>query len=511
MQALCRWLFAAVLVTGCSAIAPAPTPTPTPTATSTATITPSPTITPTATATATPTATATATFTPSPTLTPSITPTASITPLPTVGFSFDRWTQVDLPASIREGITSPLIAFANSNDQSTIRNIATASPQNTQEVVYLVAPGNPGSKIPILTLDSSTSGQIFFSANGASVAYFRLDGLYILNLRLGFGGRIAPLTTLTQRGINSLPAWSPDGTRLAVTLDTGYALDIFQYNNQGERRINLTDHPASDFYPVWSPDGRHLAFVSDRLTCPSWTPGDANACDALTTPSSYGGTVFVLETETGELNQVGDVFTAEPPRWINNRQLVFAGGDITDLLNPQRTLWLADTDRFIPRQITLEGAPDILYLADAWSPDGSLVLFQRVTDSSSDIVMMTSAGQLIRARGEELNFPRYGMSADWSPDGTRVAMGGVNGACPYGVRVAETNFDLVATGNPPPSMCSPRYARTGGFMAFTGVNPRVDGRVDIYSASINGFDAVNLTADLRGQIIFLGWVGGQVP
>jgi hypothetical protein len=72
----------------------------------------------------------------------------------------------------------------------------------------------------------------------------------------------------------------------------------------------------------------------------------------------------------------------------------------------------------------------------------------------------------------------------------------------------DNALGFVARGNPPPSMCDPVFSPNGAFVAFTGINPRVDGRVDIYTANFNGFGAVNLTVDLQGQIQLLGWVEG---
>jgi hypothetical protein len=45
-------------------------------------------------------------------------------------------------------------------------------------------------------------------------------------------------------------------------------------------------------------------------------------------------------------------------------------------------------------------------------------------------------------------------------------------------------------------------------IAFAGINPRIDGRLDLYQANANGFSAVNLSTGLQGQIRILGWVGG---
>ena len=99
------------------------------------------------------------------------------------------------------------------------------------------------------------------------------------------------------------------------------------------------------------------------------------------------------------------------------------------------------------------------------------------------------------------------MSADWSPDGTRLVLGGSGGQCPYGIRVLDNEFDYVARGTSPGSVCDPVFSPDGQFIAYTAINPTVgDGRVDIYTTSPNGFSAVNLTANLRGQIVLLGWV-----
>lgn len=40
--------------------------------------------------------------------------------------------------------------------------------------------------------------------------------------------------------------------------------EIYVMNAAGSRLINLTSHPASDFFASWSPDGKKLVFVSER-------------------------------------------------------------------------------------------------------------------------------------------------------------------------------------------------------------------------------------------------------
>jgi Tol biopolymer transport system component len=76
------------------------------------------------------------------------------------------------------------------------------------------------------------------------------------------------------------------------------------------------------------------------------------------------------------------------------------------------------------------------------------------------------------------------------------------------VVVTDAQLGSIARGSPPPSMCDPRFAPDGRWIAFTGVIPNRDGRVDVYAANNNGFGAVNLTGSLLGTIDMLGWVGG---
>ena len=467
------------------------------------------------TATSTPTETATATLTPTMTLTPSITPTASVTPAPEIPFMSDQLALVDtMPDFLIDGIDSPLILFANNNNQSTIRNMSTAQPENTLQVLYVTQAGSL-DRTAILELEANEDNKFFPAANGNAIAYFLprgvFGGLYILNIvsPSGFSSstRIWATSSLSQRGILSEPVWTSDGEALAVTLQTAYDLDIFLYPRDGSIRTNITNSPSYDFWPVFSPDGQYMAFVSDRTACPSWNPGDANACDALTVPAPYGGTVYLMDLSTNEVRQVSEQFVTEPPRWINNNLLVIAAGDQTDLLNPQRSLWLANISTETVEHVQLAGDDDsVQYLADAWSPDGSSVIFQRATASQAEIVLMTTEGEVIRRRGEDLSFPRFGVSIAFSPRGDRIALGGVGGRCPFGIRVAERDFTWLASGTSP-SICNPVFSPDSQSIAFTGVTSDVDGRLDIYSSSAEGFSMVNLTADLRGMNTLIGWIG----
>jgi Tol biopolymer transport system component len=516
MRRLSVLILIALLTTSCAALTP-PTPTPTATPTLTPSVTPTATLTltptplpPTATATASPTAT----DTPTATATATITPTASITPEATSGFVFDNWKMADVSPDILQTLSIPVLAFINQNDRDGLGDRRTPQPATGLQTLYYVPPTDSAARVAILQTPSSTGNQIYISRNGRSIAYFIEDssgvatGLYVLDLQSRISARILPILSLVQRGMFSEPIWSPDGSNLAIALATGYDMDIFTIGRDGSNLQNVTPGGAYDFAPVWSPDGRYLAFLSDRDQCPSWIPGEANACDALTTAPPIGGQVYLLDVATGNTQRVSDVFVTERPRWINARNLVFASGDPTFGDN-ERRLFISDATTLQTREVRQrDGNENPIRLSDTWAPDGSAVIYQSVGTDSAEIVALYVDGSVI-GRITDLTFARFGLSASWSIDSSRIAIGGVNGQCPYGIHIfSGSALESITNGIAPPSMCNPSYSPDGQWLTFTGVNPTRDGRVDVYVAQINGFGSVNLTGSLRGSIQLLGWVGG---
>ena len=49
------------------------------------------------------------------------------------------------------------------------------------------------------------------------------------------------------------PTWSPEGTRIAFTIENPRRTEIYVMNSDGSGLTRLTDDPGEDFYPTWRP------------------------------------------------------------------------------------------------------------------------------------------------------------------------------------------------------------------------------------------------------------------
>jgi len=69
-------------------------------------------------------------------------------------------------------------------------------------------------------------------------------------------------------GLNSAPAWSADGRRMALSLSRDGNPEIYVHDFASGDLRRLTRHTAIDTEPAWSPDGRHIVFTSNRSGSP---------------------------------------------------------------------------------------------------------------------------------------------------------------------------------------------------------------------------------------------------
>src|SRR5262249_23182819 len=145
------------------------------------------------------------------------------------------------------------------------------------------------------------------------------------------------------------PSWSPDGSRMAVTLTRGGNADIYLLTPEGSIIKRLTDGPGIDTSPSWSPDGGQIAFVSNRLGNPQIyvMSADGGGPRRLTYQGTYNQTprwcpradtpmlaftgrdehlrfdVFTLDVRSGQVTRLtqnqGD---NEEPSWAPNCRVI---------------------------------------------------------------------------------------------------------------------------------------------------------------------------------------------
>lgn len=121
----------------------------------------------------------------------------------------------------------------------------------------------------------------------AYVSFERVGGHTIYMHELATGSR--RLVT-SYKGINGAPAFSPDGSKLALTLSKSGNPEIYTLDLASNSLTQLTRHFAIDTEAAWMPGGNSLLFTSDRSGKPQ-----------IYSLASVGGTPERI-TSVGEYN-----------------------------------------------------------------------------------------------------------------------------------------------------------------------------------------------------------------
>ena len=145
--------------------------------------------------------------------------------------------------------------------------IAFVSLKSGGEVISIMDP--TGAHIEALSPGNVRAIHPNWAPNGRSIIYCTDDDL---RPPAKNSSEIDTVDVITHRvtpvisgGVNTYPAYSPDGRYIAFRRMLGEAnSEVFIADASGANQKNLTADPAFDGWPSWSPDGRRIAFASNR-------------------------------------------------------------------------------------------------------------------------------------------------------------------------------------------------------------------------------------------------------
>jgi len=336
----------------------------------------------------------------------------------------------------------------------------------------------------------------------------------------------SPLTSYP--GLESQPAFSPDGNQVAFSWDGEKQdnVDIYVKLVGTGKPLRLTTNPAEDTSPAWSPDGRLVAFLralpggkaavllvpalggpeqkvaeTTALFSPTaWSPDSKWLVIADKSSALEPSALFLLSIESGEKRRLttppdqstSDIFAAFSP---DGRTLAFLR-TIGSILSASSIYLLAVSSDLAPI-----GQPKRLTFGNrivgglAWTPDGGEIVFSSDILTASDLWRVAVSGsgkpQRLASFGNNAHDPAISHQghrlaySQWSGD-TNIWRAEVPGADGKMNRPMNLISSTRSEGNP-------QFSPDGKRIVFVSDRSSLSGE-EIWVCDSNGSNAIQLTS-----------------
>jgi Tol biopolymer transport system component/DNA-binding winged helix-turn-helix (wHTH) protein len=331
-------------------------------------------------------------------------------------------------------------ALANPQETPHLMDIA---PNRSDLLIGSGTPSNPGLWIlplppsGVRRLGDLRANAATWSPDGGEIAYVSGNGLY----RAGKDGTVSRKLAVFE-GIPSWPRWSPDGSRLRMTVTdsvSGFS-SLWEVSADGQTPHSILadwDRAPSECCGSWTPDGNYFLFQATRdgkteiwairegrgLPFSSSQPvrltaGQINSLAPLV--SQNGKKLYVIgEQLRGELVRY-DARSGEFVPCLAGISAEFVdfsrdGKWVTYVSFPDRILWRSRIDGTERLQLT---AASVQATMPRWSPDARRIAYFDAAPGKPWRIYLISADG---GKPEPLlSEPRNQMDPNWSPDGNSV-------------------------------------------------------------------------------------------
>jgi len=283
-------------------------------------------------------------------------------------------------------------------EESTATNTPEPIPTDTLEPTPTDLP--EPTIAPTLALPSiGRDGLVAYVSNKADGETFQLWTMKVYQQPDGtlIAGDQKQLTS--NPGNKSFPNWSPDGTKIIFSAETGDSenkIDLYTINVDGSGLSNIIAIPGNETESAWSPDGQWIVFTTD------------NRADGIKQ-------IMVVKPDGTDLRRLSSDKQEFSPEWSPKMDRLVYVLPSSSL----RYLWMRDPlndfvdmdrDMFFMR---------LKYMGDpAWSPDALYMAYTNVQGRTQDVYItrIQSFGMEVK-RLTNTTFDSY---PAWSPDSTWI-------------------------------------------------------------------------------------------